>query len=80
MRFHAGFCRLARLSRTTLRSAPVNCLNSPKDRKLHSYLHAIKVQYSKLLGNFSSAWRVILPALVVAGALAYKFVLAPQKH
>ncbi|KAL1934649.1 hypothetical protein VTP01DRAFT_6831 [Rhizomucor pusillus] len=28
----------------------------------------------------SSAWRVILPALVVAGALAYKFVLAPQKH
>lgn len=39
-----------------------------------------KYSNSKLLGNFSSAWRVILPALVVAGALAYKFVLAPQKH
>jgi hypothetical protein len=29
---------------------------------------------------FNSALRVILPALAIIGAIAYKFVIAPQSH
>ena len=30
--------------------------------------------------NFISALRVIVPAVIVAGILLYKFVIAPQKN